>query len=778
MHAINSRDVLQTSLFKGIGKNGIAEIGIESITGTEDDNAFDEETSIGEKSIAFYEEVPEGFSITTINPRPVGRVYLSECDYDLMVELRYAYNTGIAGREWVEFKRTDSNSCRYIPADDDTVVCVERSKARENVMYRELLDHDLTPYHRINFIPSVDKREWVTDSLPELDGKGYEIFGHKKLIASTTRYCKPKLDVIISAKGERSFICSITADFAGIPASLAALIHAVRMESNYIRLNDGSSGVMPQAWTKVLKKIFSIIKWVPDDECITVSQRHLPLLDVVYTIADSKKADDEFNRQLKQLQHFNGIKVQPQPEHFNGTMRSYQKAGFDWFYFLQQFHFGGCLADDMGLGKTVQTLALLQNEKNRRLSVKTSIVIVPTSVLFNWDREARVFTPTLLIAIYYGRTRKRIFSALNMADVVLTTYGTVLRDIDVLKEMEYNYVILDESQMIKNPTSRIIKAVRQLKGQHKLGLSGTPIENSLAELWSLFSFLNPGMFGPLSSFRRNIVKPIEVDNDSSALAIVKKMIFPFILRRTKQQVAKELPPKTESVVYTEMLPKQKKFYDITREAYLGRIMDSINRYGVEHSGIQVIEGMLRLRQVCCHPALIEPDFIGNSGKFILFDEYLENILAGGHRVLVFSQFESVLKLLKKRLNEKHIPHGLLTGKTRNREKVVMNFRENPIPVFLISLKAGGVGLNLVEADYVIHMDPWWNPAAENQASDRAHRIGQTKEVFVYKFITVDSIEERVLRMQVMKKALSNSIIQTEKSFFKSLTKQEIISLFS
>lgn len=777
MHAVNAREVLQTLLFTDTdgdttGRDTGAAIDEEAVRTIPDD-----ESSTGETTIAYYEEVPEGFPVRTLSPKPVGRIYVSERGRDLLVELRCAYHTGITDREWVEFRRSDTVSCRYVPDTNDTVVCIERSKARENVLYKELFDYNLTQYHRGTFIPTIDQRRWIADTLPLLDEKGFEIYGHKKLISSTTRYGKPKLEIAVQHRGD-SFLCSMKADFGGIPASLAALIQAAQTDSQYIRLNDGSSGIMPAVWMRVLKKVFTVIKAPVREEQFTIAQHHLPVLDVLYEIADTKSADAVYRQKIDQFRDFTGIEAQSLPGDFNGTLRPYQKAGYDWIYFLQKFHFGGCLADDMGLGKTVQTLALLQNEKKAHRSVKASIVVVPTSVLFNWQHEARVFTPKLLVAVYYGPARKRMRRALAMADMVLTTYGTLLRDATFLDTLAFNYIILDEAQNIKNPASQIVKAVQKLNGQYKLALTGTPIENSLSELWSLFSFLNPGMLGPLSSFRRNIVKPVEVENDRESLEIVRKMIFPFILRRTKQQVAKELPPKTTSIVYTEMLPKQCKLYDITREAYLGAIIDSINTRGIERSGMKIIEGMLRLRQVCCHPKLIQPDFTGGSGKFALFDEYLETILAESHRVLVFSQFEAVLTLISDSFKQKYIPHEMLTGKTRNREEAVMNFKNNDIPVFLISLKAGGVGLNLTEADYVIHMDPWWNPAAENQATDRAFRIGQTKEVFVYKFITVNTIEERVLRMQEMKSRLSDSIIQSEKSFFKHLTKDEIIGLFS
>jgi non-specific serine/threonine protein kinase len=362
---------------------------------------------------------------------------------------------------------------------------------------------------------------------------------------------------------------------------------------------------------------------------------------------------------------------------------------------------------------------------------------------------------------------------------VLTSYGTVLRDIDILKEKQFHYIILDEAQAIKNPSSQVTHAIRQLQGSFRLALSGTPIENNLAELWSLFSFINPGMLGTYRNFAQNFVKPIERELNESAAEVLRKLIFPFMLRRTKQQVAKDLPSKSEITIYAEMLPKQKTIYEITRETYRGKIVDSLDNKGMDKSRFQILEGLLRLRQICSHPKLVDPSFTGDSGKFQIVVESIENLVSEGHRVLIFSQFVKSLELLRERFAEIGITCEILTGATRDRQGVVDRFqKKNGAPVFLISLKAGGTGLNLTSADYVIHIDPWWNPSAENQASDRAYRIGQTRNVFVYKMITKDSIEERIAALQERKKNLMESVIQTENNFFKQLTRNDIVGLFS
>ena len=458
-------------------------------------------------------------------------------------------------------------------------------------------------------------------------------------------------------------------------------------------------------------------------------------------------------------------------------MRPYQLAGYEWFYFLNEYRFGGCLADDMGLGKTVQTLAFLLNEKQTG-GGQPSLIVVPTSLLFNWQREAQKFAPGLNILLYHGAGRSRYNGIMHMADAVLTSYGTVLKDIELLKNKKFHYVILDEAQAIKNPASQVSHALKQLSSRNRLALSGTPVENNLAELWSLFSFLNPGMLGSYRNFAGTFVRPIEKELNEQAAHTLRKLIFPFILRRTKEQVAKDLPPKSEITIYTEMLSGQKTVYEITRETYKGRIIDSLNNDSLDRSRFQILEGLLRLRQICCHPKLVDPAYTGDSGKFRVILESIQDVVKEGHRVLVFSQFVKALGILRLMVAEAGIQSEILTGATRDRQAVVDRFQEgNGAPVFFISLKAGGTGLNLTAADYVIHVDPWWNPSAENQASDRAYRIGQNRAVFIYKMITKDSIEERILQLQEKKRNLMQSIIQTEGSFLKQLTRDDVIGLF-
>ncbi len=702
--------------------------------------------------------------------KPMGRLYLSERDTMLLVELRFAYHDGLT-----EFSRSDSNQTRLVPSEDGAVYRVSRSRARETVMTASLATYELTQYQTGVFTPCDDPRIWTLQELPRLARDGFEIFGQENLRSSNARKAAPKMSVAVSSK-EGLFDCNVQISFDGISATLASLIHAVRQGSRFVLLSDGSSGMLPQVWLEKFAALFSAIDAENGMQSLSIRSSQFALADMLYEMADEKCGDEAFLTRRDALRSFSSMDSQQPPQGFLASMRPYQLAGYEWFYFLKKYHFGGCLADDMGLGKTVQTIALLLNEKKTD-SPKPSLVVVPTSLIFNWQREAEKFAPELNVLIYHGSGRLKYCDVMNMADVVITSYGTVIRDVEELKTRHFHYVILDEAQAIKNPASQVSRALRQLSANHKLALSGTPIENSLSELWALFTFLNPGMLGSFRMFAKNFIKPIERDLNDNTSAVLRKLIFPFILRRTKQQVANDLPPKNEMVLYAEMLPRQKTLYDITRDIYKGKIIDSINREGMEGSRMQILEGLLRLRQICCHPAMVDPSFAGDSGKFRLLEQSLVDIVSEGHRVLLFSQFVKGLELVKERIAQQGIQSEMLTGSTRDRGAVVDRFQNGEgAPVFLISLKAGGTGLNLTRADYVIHLDPWWNPSAENQASDRAYRIGQTRTVFVYKMITKDSIEERVLALQEQKKQLVQSVIQTESSFFKHLTRDDVLGL--
>jgi non-specific serine/threonine protein kinase len=407
------------------------------------------------------------------------------------------------------------------------------------------------------------------------------------------------------------------------------------------------------------------------------------------------------------------------------------------------------------------------------------LLIVPKSLITNWQRESEKFTPTLRFLEYVGNFRNKDTAIFNEYDVVLTTYGTMLRDIEILRGYKFNHVILDESQAIKNPLAKSAKAARLLHAEHRIVMTGTPVENNTFELWSQFAFLNPGLLGNMDYFKQAFANPIESGGDQQAMATLKKLVYPFILRRTKEQVAPELPPRTERIVYTDMDAAQKKLYTQTREQYRAELLGLIESDGMNDARFKILEGLLRLRQIAIHPALVDKKYKGEAPKFEILLETLETLQAENHKALIFSQFVETLTLVRKELDARKIKYLYLDGKTQNRQAKVDEFQNNDsVSFFLISLKAGGVGLNLTAADYVIHLDPWWNPAVEMQASDRAHRIGQNRPVFVYKIIARDTVEEKILQLQEKKRALVKSIISSEASFFKSLTKDDVKALFS
>jgi non-specific serine/threonine protein kinase len=702
--------------------------------------------------------------------KPTGRLYLSESDSMLFVELRFAYFSGL-----VEFSRTDGLA--KIISENGIFYKVQRSKAREVSLSSSMVLYELMHYQTGFFTPTCDPRIWILQELPRLADLGFEIYGQEKLKTTNARKASPKLSVAVKSEGG-VFDCELTVSFDGISATLASLIMAVRQGSRFVLLSDGSSGVIPQTWLEKFASIFAILETDESGKKLRLQSANLSLSQILFDMADTWTADGNFREKQQMFKDFKGVETCSLPVGLNASLRPYQAAGYEWFYFLKKYGFGGCLADDMGLGKTLQTIALLLKEKELGEG-QTSIVILPTSLLVNWQREIQKFAPSLQTLIYHGAGRARYVDIMNMADVVLTTYGTIIRDLEIIKNKRFHYVILDEAQAIKNPASQISRALRQVKGMYRLAISGTPIENNLSEVWSLFTFINPGILGTFAHFSQNFIKPIEKEMNESSAEVLRKLLFPYILRRTKQQVAKDLPPKNEMVMYVDMLERQKMMYEITRETYKGKIIHSFENEPVESTRFQILEGMLRLRQICSHPRLVDPSFSGDSGKFQMVDQYIFDIVSEGHRVLVFSQFVKVLEMMRERIALKGIVSEMLTGSTRDRQAVVDRFQSDKgAPVFFISLKAGGTGLNLTAADYVIHLDPWWNPSAENQASDRAYRIGQTKPVFVYKIITKDSIEERVLMMQERKKQLMQSIIHTENSFFKKLTRDDVMTFFS
>ncbi|MGK0343735.1 MAG: superfamily II DNA or RNA helicase [Candidatus Azotimanducaceae bacterium] len=499
----------------------------------------------------------------------------------------------------------------------------------------------------------------------------------------------------------------------------------------------------------------------PDDNGnIRISRFDAMLVDDLGGQQKQIKGAQKLRKLAEKLRDFNGIKAVKVPKGFGAELRNYQQAGLNWLQFLREYQFNGVLADDMGLGKTVQTLAHLLVEKRSGRLKQPALIIAPTSLMGNWRREAEHFAPQLRVLTLHGDDRHARFGEIESNDLVLTTYPLLVRDTDILLAQHYHYVVLDEAQAIKNPATKMAKTVRNLKSNHRLCLTGTPLENHLGEIWSLFDFLMPGFLGNLQTFNRCYRVPIEKQGNVERSNGLAKRIQPFLLRREKSEVASELPPKTEIVHHVELSKEQAQLYESIRVAMDKRVRDAIKQQGLSRSHITILDALLKLRQVCCDPRLVKLERakkVKCSAKLEWLMEMLPKQLEEGRRILLFSQFTSMLSLIETELKQRGIDYSKLTGQTRKRDDAIQRFREGEVSVFLISLKAGGTGLNLVEADTVIIYDPWWNPAVEAQAIDRAHRIGQDKPVFIYKLVTSNSVEEKMLAMQDKKRALARGI---------------------
>jgi superfamily II DNA or RNA helicase len=465
----------------------------------------------------------------------------------------------------------------------------------------------------------------------------------------------------------------------------------------------------------------------------------------------------------------------------NASLRSYQQQGLGWLQHLREHAAAGILADDMGLGKTLQTIAHILLEKESGRADAPTLIVMPTSLVGNWSAELRRFAPSLSVCVWHGTKRRERQEQAGSCDVLLTTYPLLIRDLDWLKGQRYYLVVLDESQAIKNRRSLAHRAVKDLDAEHRLCLTGTPVENNLDELWALFDFLMPGFLGDAQRFRAHFRDPIERDGNDEKLGALRARLSPFILRRMKEQVARDLPPKTELVRPVELRADQRELYEHIRVAAHNDVRRAIRKKGIEGSTITILDGLMKLRQVCCDPRLVSVPSarrVAESAKHELFFDLLAQQLEQGRRVLVFSQFARMLALLSHGLGERKIRHVLLTGATQHRERVIEAFQKGAADVFLISLKAGGTGLNLTQADTVIHYDPWWNAAAQSQATDRAYRIGQSRPVFVYRLIVAGSVEERMLRLQQRKQHLANAILGGGGAAPPTLTHQEVEDLFA
>lgn len=560
-----------------------------------------------------------------------------------------------------------------------------------------------------------------------------------------------------------------------LEVKLPQLLSALRRGQKVIALGDGSFGVLPQEWLQQYGLLASF--GVAEEDHLRFQRTQTGVLDALLAARPEITCDETFARVRKEWQNFDGIKPVAAPRGFVGQLRDYQREGLGWFKFLQRFKFGGCLADDMGLGKTVQVLALLESRRNGES--RPSLVVVPRSLIFNWQQEAARFTPRLRVLTHTGSERIKGHAHFKDYDLILTTYGTLRRDVIHFNDVEFDFVILDEAQAIKNAGTETAKAARLLKSRQRLALSGTPIENHLGELWSLFEFLNPGMLGSASVFQFSTNGTQKPDEDSRVM--LSRALRPFILRRTKQQVAKELPEKLEQTIYCEMDERQRRQYEELRDYYRQSLLEKVSRQGINKSKIQILEALLRLRQTACHPALVDGsvDDVTPNAKLDVLLPRLSEVIEENHKAIVFSQFTSFLSIVRRRLDQQGVAYEYLDGKTRNRGVAVERFQHDPdCKLFLISLKAGGQGLNLTAAEYVFLLDPWWNPAVEAQAIDRAHRIGQTNRVFAYRLITRDTVEEKVLELQSTKRELADAIINADNSVIRNITGEDLRLLLS
>ncbi len=603
-------------------------------------------------------------------------------------------------------------------------------------------------------------------------------------------------------------------------ATLPQLLSALRRGQTTVRLGDGTFGLLPQEWLKKyapLAGMGEVSRGEDDEDHLRFSARQVGFLDALLAGMPEARFDAGFTRARDELARFSGVAAIDAPATFVGELRAYQRDGLGWMSFLRRFGFGGCLADDMGLGKTVQVLALLESRRRLRRGVPDddaaaltpaagdpasalatpaieaasadttiggeqqigpSLVVAPRSLVFNWMQEAAKFTPRLRVLDHTQADRQRGSKHFMDYDLVLTTYGTLRRDAGYFKDIRFDYAVLDEAQAIKNASSESAKAARLLAADHRLALSGTPVQNHLGELWSLFEFLNPGMMGTASVFRE--VTGGTAGSDAGARESLSRALRPFILRRTKEQVARDLPEKTEQTLFCELDTEQRRLYNELRDHYRTSLLDRIAKEGMNKAKIQVLEALLRLRQAACHPGLIDKKKASEgSAKLDTLLEQVGEVLEENHKVLVFSQFTTLLAIVRSRLDQRGVVYEYLDGRTRDRQARVERFQNDPdCKLFLISLKAGGLGLNLTAAEYVFLLDPWWNPAVEAQAIDRAHRIGQTRRVFAYRLIAKDTVEEKVLQLQQTKKDLAAAIINADNSLIRTLKRDDLELLLS
>lgn len=629
------------------------------------------------------------------------------------------------------------------------------------------------------YVPFEDvmKGGWFLKTIRKLQDANVQVKGFEQLKRFRYSASKPKFQMAASS-GIDWFELKIKFAFEDQAVPLKDIQNAVISGQKMVVLSNGHFGMLPEDWLVQFESVLKMGK-VKGDKLIIDKKYFNLLVDIELHIKEEKMLE-ELNKKRKSLVDIGETPIAPLSKNIKAVLRPYQMAGFNWMQSLDHLGWGGCLADDMGLGKTLQAISFLQFLKEKYPQA-CSLVVCPTSLIYNWESELQKFAPELKYKIHYGINRVITTEDFNNTDVIITSYGSVRNDIDKLKAFSFHYIILDESQIIKNPEAITTKACQLLEARNRLVLSGTPVQNNTFDLYAQMHFLNPGFLGNRNFFKNQFAIPIDKEQDAETIRRLRKMTAPFILRRTKEKVANDLPDKSEIILWCHIKERQREVYDRYKQYYRAQLMTKIEEDGIKNSSFYILEGLTRLRQICDSPVLVkDARFVTTESAKLneLMREVSEN--TGNHKVLIFSQFTERLGLIREKFEMAGIKFLYLDGQTpgKTRMELVKDFQEKEdAKAFLISLKAGGVGLNLTAADYVYLVDPWWNPSAEAQAIDRTHRIGQTKKVFAYKMICKDSIEEKILQLQQKKKTLSDDLIGEASSFVGKLTKDDIAFLF-
>lgn len=752
-------------------------------------------------AIASYKVNADGFKITDEQaaPRPVVSLE-KNLNGQLSMVLKFIYGDNSIFH--ANRKSGMKVSC-MINKNEVEFIRTQRDYAFENSCISKLLTYGLTNKQGPYFEPMTknDNKHgtygpitWLNYNKELLQKGGFDIAQSNLEKDYYLGHVELKMEV--SEKSNDWFDIMATVEFDGFKIPFVDFRENITNGIREFVLPNNKVMILPEEWFVSYHDLINFSE--TEGKTLKLKKQHFSILN-----SREARLTGDFRNNLKKLLNSENEPMEKLPNDIHAELRNYQHQGYSWMYRLFKNGFGGCLADDMGLGKTLQTLALLKQvsvesdivvpaenvKTNQQLSLfdqpsttqqgsssKTSLIIVPTSLVHNWVNECHKFLPSLKIQTYIGPSRGLLADCIVENDLIVTSYGIVRNDLQQFLAQSFLYVVLDESQMIKNPGSKTYQAVIQIKADNRLVLSGTPIENSLSDLWAQFNFINPGLLGNLGFFQNEFQYPIEKMHDENKSDRLQQLIAPFIMRRTKGQVAKELPDLSEQVIGCDLNEVQEVFYEREKSKARNLVLENINKMGLRKASMQILQSLMKLRQIANHPILVDEDYIAGSGKFDEVKRVLETLNREGHKALIFSSFVGHLELVSDWLKKEGIEFTMLTGQTRDREKIVKQFQEDENKqFFLISLKAGGVGLNLTAASYVLMLDPWWNPAAEKQAINRAHRIGQDKHVMVYRFIARNTLEEKILKLQERKSQLADIFVN--ENLFSSISQEDILELF-